>query len=404
MNLKALIKSLLLRKFTTALLVLQLAITLGLLVNSGILALDTRDKLAKSTGLDDQNVVVVSSHPTSGQYKDLNYYRSIAREDMSKLSQIPGVKAVSITNQLPMTRRGMLGNVYDRDNPERHQQDAKLKNVPIVLTTPSYLEAMSLELVSGRFLNDSDERDADNPQPDNVVITESLQKALFGDESAVGKALNQGRVVGVVKDFMVNPTLPDDQQFAVLNNNIMEYIFIGRHYVMHVEPGQVESVKQEAPNVVLDVQPERDIFETFTLAERLEDFYSSDQGLADLFLVLCDLMIFVTIISSYAYSQFHISRQQKFIGIRRALGAKKKDILLYVLTENWLVYLLGVMFGIAIALGFNVALSQHLVLSKPTIDIFLLAIGVLFLSGTAATLFPAYKTSRISPIVATKTV
>ena len=404
MNIKALIKSLLLRKFTTALLVLQLAITVGLLVNSGILALDTRDKLAKSTGLDDHNVVVISTHPTSGQYRDLDYYRSIALEDMSKLSQLPGVNAVSVTNQLPVTRRGMLGNVYDRDDPERHQQDPKLKNVPVVLTTPSYLQAMSLELVSGRFLDASDERGADNSQPDNIVITESLQKALFGEGSALGKALNQGRVVGVIKDFMVNPALPDDQQFAVINNNIMEYIFIGRHYVMHVEPGQVDAVRKQAADVVLGVQPERDIFDVFTLAERLQEFYSSDQGLADLFLVLCDLMIFVTIISSYAYSQFHISRQQKFIGIRRALGAKKKDILLYVLTENWLVYLIGAILGIAVAIGFNVALSQHLVLSKPSLDIFLLAIGILFLSGTAATLFPAYKTSKISPIIATKTV
>jgi len=70
MNIKALFKSLLLRKFTTGLLILQLAITLGLLVNSAILALDTQEKIAQSTGLDLENILLVSTHPTSGSYRD----------------------------------------------------------------------------------------------------------------------------------------------------------------------------------------------------------------------------------------------------------------------------------------------------------------------------------------------
>jgi putative ABC transport system permease protein len=115
-------------------------------------------------------------------------------------------------------------------------------------------------------------------------------------------------------------------------------------------------------------------------------------------------MLFVTAISSYAYSQFHIARQKKFIGIRRALGARKKDILWYVLTENWLVYAIGSLLGIVVAFGFNILLSQHIVLSKPDIMLFLLATGIIFISGTIATWLPANSTSNISPVVATKTV
>ncbi|MFT7457191.1 MAG: putative ABC transport system permease protein, partial [Marinobacter maritimus] len=96
--------------------------------------------------------------------------------------------------------------------------------------------------------------------------------------------------------------------------------------------------------------------------------------------------------------------QQKFIGIRRALGARKKDILFYVLTENWLVYSLGCMLGGIVAIGFNILLSQYISLSKPDVGLFLLAIGIIFLSGTAATWFPAVRTSNIPPVIATKTV
>ena len=72
MNMKALFKSLLLRKFTTGLLILQLAITLGLLVNSSILAFDTKGKIAQTTGLDNDNKLIVSTHPTSGNYRDFD--------------------------------------------------------------------------------------------------------------------------------------------------------------------------------------------------------------------------------------------------------------------------------------------------------------------------------------------
>jgi len=157
-------------------------------------------------------------------------------------------------------------------------------------------------------------------------------------------------------------------------------------------------------DTILAVQAERDIFDVFTMSEHLKNFYRDDQGLSDLFLLLCGLMIFVTAISSYAYSQFHISRQKKYIGIRRALGARKQDILLYVLTENWLVYTIGCALGLVMALGFNILLSQYISLSKPDMMLFLLASAVIFVAGTLATWIPAVKTSNIPPVIATRTV
>lgn len=404
MNIKALLKSLLLRKFTTGLLILQLAITLGLLVNSAILALDTKGKISQATGLNNDNILIMSTHPTSGSYRDLDYYRSIATEDMAKLSQLPGVNSVSVTNQLPIATRGMLSNIYDLDNPEQEQTDKYLKDVKFILSQEDLADAMGFTMLEGRFLNKDDQLDFGTEEKHNIVITESLKRALYGDKSAIGQETNNGFIVGVIKDIILDPTLPSDKQYGLFINTVMEYIFIGRFYVLNVEPQQMASVRNKVSETILAVQAERDIFRVFTMQEHLKRFYRDDKGLADLFLLLCGLMLFITAISSYAYSQFHISRQQKFIGIRRALGARKKDILLYVLTENWLVYSLGCMLGGIVVLGFNVLLSQYISLSKPDIGLFMLAIGVIFISGTVATWFPAVRTSNIPPVIATKTV
>jgi putative ABC transport system permease protein len=404
MNIKALLKSLLLRKFTTGLLILQLAITLGLLVNSAILALDTKEKLAQKTGLDNDNILIMSTHPTSGQYRDLDYYRSIATEDMARLNQLPGVNSVSVTNQLPIRSRGMLSAIHDVDNPEQEKTDKYLQDVKYILAEEHLAKAMGFTIVEGRFLTKDDQLDFGSEEKHNIVITESLKKALYGDNSAIGQETNNGFIVGVIKDIILDPNLPTDKQYGLFINTMMEYIFAGRYYILNVVPGEMANVRSKVSDTILAVQPERDIFNVFTMTEHLKRFYRDDQGLADLFMLLCGLMLFVTAISSYAYSQFHISRQKKFIGIRRALGARKKDILFYVLTENWLVYGIGCLLGFVVALGFNILLSQHIVLSKPDILLFLLATCIIFISGTIATWIPANSTSNISPVVATKTV
>ena len=404
MNIKALLKSLLLRKFTTGLLILQLAITLGLLINSAILALDTNEKLAQKTGLDAENILIVSLQPTSGNYRDLDYFRSIVSEDLQALYKLPGVESVSLVNQLPINRRGMLGNVYDLDDPESVRKDKYLQDVKIFLTNEELGKTLALALVEGRFLTKDDQRDFGSEGNGNIVITESLKKALYGEGSALGQETNNGRVVGVVKDIMLDPTIPVDKQYGVFGNRVMEYVFTGRNYLLKVTAGHIDKVRNQVSDTILAVQPERDIYRVITMAEHLQRFYRHDKGLAQLFLMLCGLMIFVTAISSYAYSQFHISRQKKFIGIRRALGARKKDILLYVLTENWLVYSIGCVLGLGMALAFNILLSQYISLSKPDMMLFLLASAVIFVAGTLATLIPAIKTSNIPPVIATRTV
>lgn len=404
MNIKALLKSLLLRKFTTGLLILQLSITLGLLINSVILALDTNNKLAQETGLDIENTLIISLRPTSGEYRNLDYYRSIVSEDLHQLSKLSGVEGVSLMNQLPINKNGMLGNFYDLDDPEIIRKDKYLRDVKFFISNENLGNTLALALLEGRFLTKDDQQDFGGNEPGNVVITNSLKKALYGDDSALGQETNNGRIVGVVKDIMLDPTIPVNKQYGVFDNRAMEFIFTSRFYLLRVAPGQVEAVRNKVSDTILAVQPERDIYRIITMAEHMKRFYSHDQGLAQLFLLLCGLMIFVTAISSYAYSQFHISRQKKYIGIRRALGARKKDILLYVLTENWLVYSLGCTLGLMMALGFNILLSQYISLSKPDIMLFILASVVIFVAGTIATLIPAIKTSNIPPVIATRTV
>ena len=403
MNIKALIKSLLLRKFTTGLLLLQLALTLGLLVNSAILAVDTQDKLNQDTGLDLDNILVVEMLPTSGAYNDSEYYKSITLEDIAKIEAMPGVKSVAPSVQLPIQQGGWNGNVTDVDNPGALETDTLLNYVAYFFSNDRLSDAFGLEMVEGRGFNESDLFDREGEARPNIIITQSLANALYPGESALGKMTTSGLVIGVVDDMLINPR-HGEKQYALFFYDPIYYAGITQHYVINVEPGSLASVQQSISDIILDVQPERDIMRVYSMREHIDNFYQTDQGLVSLFGMLGLLMIVITAISSYAYAQFHMTQQTKLIGIRRALGATRRDIMLYVLTENWLVYGIGCALGIAVAIGFNVLLSQHVTLSKPDILLTLFAMLVMFVSSTVATWWPALKTSLIPPVIATRTI
>lgn len=404
MNIKALIKSLLLRKFTTGLLVLQLALTLGLIINSGILALDTKEKLSQQTGLDLDNTLIVEMLPTSGAYKDSDYYRSITLEDFAKIEAMPGVESIAPSVQLPIQHGGWNSSVTPIDNPDALQTDKHLNYVTVFYTRYNLPDVFGLKLLEGRMLNEHDIPDPEQQVRPNVVITEALAKALFNDMSAVGQMTNLGSVVGVVGNMTINPRFKMDKQYAMFFNDPIYFDGITQHYVINVEPNMMGSVRKQVSDVILAVQPERDIYNLYTMREHISNFYQTDQGLVSLFSTLVMLMILITAISSYAYAQFHMTQQTRLIGIRRALGASKKDILVYVLTENWLVYVLGCLIGVGAAIGFNILLSQYISLSKPSIHLSLIGIGIMFVASTLATWLPAKKTSNIPPVIATRTV
>ena len=115
-------------------------------------------------------------------------------------------------------------------------------------------------------------------------------------------------------------------------------------------------------------------------------------------------MIAVTVVSSFAHAHFHVTQQRKYIGIRRALGARKIDIIWYVFSENWLMTFLASILGIASVIGLNIGLSQVITIDKPDILLYCLSVLVIFVSGSLATWLPAYQTTKISPVSATRTL
>lgn len=410
MNIKALLKALRLRKFATTLLILQLSLTIGLMVNTVILTTSTIEKLNKPLGFDVEQLITVDLMPTSGAYRDTDYYQSITQQDIAKISEIDGVISAAHYNQLPIQRGGWNGNMEAADFPEDAVLPKELRYVPQFYSSKIGLENLGVEIIEGRKLTDADDITKDfytledrGEIEQNIIITQSLAKAIFPNKSALGELTNNGRVIGIARDFSISPSRKGiDKSFGLFGNFMFSQSDYEQHYVVRVEPGKLAQVQAKLSDTILSVQAERDIIRVQSMAERLKGFYSQDAGLASLFAMLSLLMIVVTVVSSFAHAHFHVTQQRKFIGIRRALGARKKDIMLYVFSENWLLNFGASIIGIATMIVLNIALSQVITIEKPTALLYALAVLVVFIAGSLATWLPAYKTTKISPVIATK--
>lgn len=403
MNFKALIKSLLLRKFATSLLLLQLTLTLALLVNSTMIALDTYGKINQPKGLKDESLLVVQYTPTSSAFDDSNFYRSIIDQDLAKIKMLPGVINAAPANQSPMQYGGWNGNMHPADNPEKEKLNSELRYVADFYGDANLIETLGVKLLEGRFLNESDRIDENTQQP-SLVITESLAKALFDDQSALGQLTNRGMVVGVLKDFKIRIDKPMNIQYAAFYNRIITRGNLTMRYFIQVDKAQMKQVQSQLNELLINNHAERDIRNIYSFSTHTERMLNQDIGLVKLFSVLCLLMIFVTAISCFAHAQFHITKQTKLIGIRRALGASKRDILLYVFSENWLLNGLGLLLGLIMVFAVNVLLSNAITVSQPDMLVYLLCCILIVVISTFATWVPAWQTSRIAPVVATRTI
>ncbi len=397
MSSKLLVRSLLRRKVVTVMLFLQRALTLGLLVNSVLLARQAHDLLNVDTGMPLDEVITIRMKPTVASERQPPALQGFIERQLAAVRQVNGVVDVAISNQSTLEFGGSNGNLYDAD----HQDTTDVSTVPNNFVSADYLKVLGVQLLHGEWpaMPPAFDRNLDT----GVVITKSLAEKIYGRADVVGKQTSRGRVAAVVSDF-------HGQRFASdLNYNLMIVTQMptadwGYVMMVRVKPGTLDSLMQSLPEVIRGVDANVEIFQVRSLRDKHNVLYSNERGLATLLTVLAVLMLVVAMVSSYSNAFFHAQKMQQEIGIKRALGASKQMIFIELLSENWFTTALGCLLGILCAVGLNQALA--LVISIPVIPLWLplLAMLVLLVCVTLATWYPARIATLVSPATATKTL
>ena len=393
------IRSLKINKVRFLLIVVQIAITLAVVTNAITMIRDEGQKMMKTSGFDDDNIVWVATKPFSPAFKDMPYRISVVNADLRAIQSTPGVVAVANTNFLPWQGGGSSGEVSAGGG------DGSKFRTQVYFNTPGILDTLGVHLVSGRNIRETDiDDDPNSKAPATAVISRDLEKLVFKGQSAVGKQLIQSgddgvvNVVGVFDPFY-NPYGWPIHEYAVMYAGHVSRR--GALYLVRIKPGMMKQTVPLIEQRMLQANNGRNI-STKTIDEIKDNYFAQGRIVRGGMSMVILLILIVTGLGIVGVTAFSVTERRKQIGTRRALGATKGAILRYFLLENWIVTNTGLILGVAAAYGLNVLLVTKTSGAKLDWRFVVAAIVLLWLQGIVATLIPAMRATRFSPVIATR--
>jgi len=385
------------------LIVLEVALTLAIVSNCVNMILDYRGELLRPSGLDEQNLLVVTTSPFAQDFDAREFLKDVERADIERLRSIPGVREATAIHAIPMSGGGSATG----RKPLGAETDTH--GTPYFVVADRALQTLGVELVDGRDFQPGDfVFSEDGPEGRNVILTQELAEVLFPDGPAVNQQIENSSgevvdtVVGVIQR-MHNSWPRGSQRERVMLRPGQPGSQRRMRYMVRAQPGAVDTVYTALEEAVRDVHPGRVITVT-TLIEEKRDYYSDSLVLVKLLTGVSVLLVLVTALGIIGLTSFSVTQRTRQIGTRRALGATKGDIVRYFLVENWLITGFGLVVGIGLGLALNMTLT-HLA-DVPKMEWSLLAGGALTLwvTGILAALAPALRATQIAPEVATRSI
>ena len=396
------ILSAMLRNKTGAILVgLQIAITLAVVANSVFIITQRVDKINRPSGIDSENLFFVQSYGYGPNYN----HRETVRHDLDLIRAMPGVVAASVTGGIPLSGGGQATGYSPTTDKKFEPVSGNVYNVD------EYgVEAFGITLAAGRSFTEQeiqyDEQIGSKFVP-SIIITQAMAKDLFGDEPALGKNvydnLGQSAVVVGVIDHMLGAWVDwDELDHVALHPRIPDGPSV--RYVVRAEPGRRDALILEVEKKLSEADLSRSVNWVRSHEYYTERSYRNDSRMVSLLSVMIVLMIAVTALGIVGLASFHVNQRKKQIGTRRAVGARRVDIIRYFMLENWLLTTAGVFLGAILAFAFGQWLSSAY--SLPRLEPSYVAAGIvlLWILGQLAVYVPARRAAAIPPALATRTV
>ena len=408
MQVKPILSSLRHHKLTAVLLTLQVAITCAIVCNVAHMIANRIERISVFTGIAESELSLISS---KGIEKGESPQAQHAA-DLAALRAIPGVRsALAVSYSLPLNQNeSSHGTCPDKQALDRAIQLNSLKGSGCVEPSvydgsPGLIGTLGLHLVEGRdFLPDEY---VTKGKPAVAIITRALAQHLYPGRSALGQSMYDGdnfiRVVGIV-DALLRPNLrtPGVDYDSMIFPQSPDGA--GVLYVLRSDPQDRQHVLEAAAATLMKVNPNRIINprRMQTYSEVRAQYFQRDTTMIGLLIASALGLLFVTALGITGLANFWVQQRRRSIGIRRAIGATRGDILRYFQAENFLIVTAGIALGLLLAIMLNLVLMKHYEL--PRLPLYYLPIGalVLWLLGQLAVLGPARRAAAVPPVVATR--
>ncbi|MFN7782916.1 MAG: ABC transporter permease [Lysobacterales bacterium] len=406
MELKPILSAMRHRKTGVLLIVLQVALTLAILANALYVVRDRMKESQRPTGVEDAVVFHIGITD-----KERDTTGAVSAADLDALRAMPGVVAASVVNQVPLSNSGNNSGFDVKPN-----LDNSLTTAATYHTSANIADTWGLRIVEGRTFRADEELFIDEdltgqPDPTVALVSSTMAKVLYPNEtSVVGKPLYWGNtgpieIVGVI-DTLVTPWGRSSWGGGDGTHSV---VFAARRagnwgtYAIRVDdPANLQRLIRESQTMLQARVPGRMVEFASTMGETRERRYEGEHTMINGLLIVMALLLVMTASGIVGLASLWVNQRRKQIGVRRALGARRIDILRLFVTENVLITGAGALVGCALALGLNALMMDQLELSRLPLGYLGVGSVVLLLLGFGAVLGPAFRAASVAPATATR--
>ena len=390
------------RKVGALLIALQVALTIALLANSLSVVQQRIAHMQRPSGLDEADLFTLSNQ-FAGSMADLS---ARIRSDLAQLRAIPGVVDAVAVNSFPLRGYGGSTGVTRTPDPK-----AGSLNAAEYAATDRTLATWGLRLIAGRNFRAAEVSEFHAGEsyapPAVAIVSQALAKALFPHGDALGQNIfltttAPTRIIGIVAraqtPWAANESAMFGAEYSLLEP--MQLVSPGIAYVVRTQPGRSTALLPVAQQQLYALDRVRILSDAQTFPQTRAEQYRSDRSLALILVVVCLLMLVVTACGIVALTTYWVVQRRRYIGMRRALGARRADILQYFHVENLLIGGAGGALGIALALGANAWLAVNLETTRMNATYVLVGTLVVMALSQAAVLWPALRAAALAPAAA----
>ncbi len=394
------------RRFKHALVVVEVALALVLVIGAGLLMKTLTELYRVELGFRPQNVLTMSIDLPSSSYSEASKIISFYRETLEKVDTLPGVEAAGIATTLPLqgSRTGMY---FDIEGSPLTADPSDRPGANFQVISPHYFDTLGIPLREGRAFT---YRDNENTTP-VAIINETMAERYFPNDDPIGLHVKTQtfipgkgelgpwvpwRIVGVIQDVKM-------WRFRRTGPEIyVPYFQSPRRWTQLAIHTEVEprSLIGSIENVILSVNKGQPATQIATMEEIVSRSTSQPEFRSLLLSLFATLALVLAGIGIYGVIAYSVAARAHEIGIRVALGAKSNDILTGVIGEALGITTVGVLLGLAAAFGLTRLLSSVLYgVTATDTSAFGAGVALLLVVAVLASYIPARRASRVDPII-----
>jgi putative ABC transport system permease protein len=391
-------------RLRSGLVVLQVALSVILLIGSGLLIRSFARLSGVDPGFETDNLLTATVSLPSTTYPDRETRVRFFDDLREQIEAIAGVESVALGDRLPIRNPGNNVAIWSQERPPASNTEANFAFQRIVM--PGYFDGMGIPIVAGRGFDNTDVAEG----PRVIILNQTAADTVFPGETALGRqvAVDLGgdqpslfEVVGVVgnhrmtslsRSSRLSMFFPHAQRTA----GTMSLAIRSRG-----DPGSLVRPVQER---LWAMDREIPLASVETMEEVLAESISDSRSITTVLGMFSAVALFLAALGIYGVLAYFVSRRVHEIGIRVALGAPGARVVRLVLSRGMILTGVGLVLGISGAVGLTRLLEDLLFQTTATDLSTFSGVGVFFtLVALLACLIPAWRALRVDPMVAFRT-